>query len=240
MRLARPRSGERASSGATSPSISASIRALDLVGQLVAVRPEQLDAVVLVGVVRGGDHHAEVAAHRAGQHRDRRRRHRAEQQHVHADRGEAGDQRIFDHVARQARVLADHHPVAMLAALERQAGRLADLQRDLGGDLGVGPAANAVGAEIFARHRRALLWLFGEEREQPDDCIIPVGWNKRIFLPGTADLVRESNTTPSNRLTHFLDIRFVRRSAWRTSQHLSDSQKSNRLLAALHRHGGLG
>ena len=50
---------------------------LDLVGELVAVGPEELDAVVLVGVVRGGDHHAEIAAHRAGQHRDRRRRHRA-------------------------------------------------------------------------------------------------------------------------------------------------------------------
>ena len=60
--------------------------ALDLVGQLVAVRAEQLDAVVIVGVVRGGDHHAEVGAHRARQHRHRRRRHRAEQQHVHAHR----------------------------------------------------------------------------------------------------------------------------------------------------------
>ena len=30
-------------------------RELDLVGELVAVRPEQLDAVVLIGVVRGRD-----------------------------------------------------------------------------------------------------------------------------------------------------------------------------------------
>ena len=55
---------------------------------------------------------------RARQHGDGRRRHRAEQQHVHADRGEAGDQRVLDHVAGQARVLADDDAVAVLAALE--------------------------------------------------------------------------------------------------------------------------
>ena len=49
---------------------------LDLVRQLVSVGAEQLDAVVLVRVVRGRNHHPEVAAHRARQHRDRRRRHR--------------------------------------------------------------------------------------------------------------------------------------------------------------------
>ena len=125
---------------------------LDLVRQLEPVGPEQLDAVVLVKIVRGGDHHAEIAAHRARQHRHRRRRRRAEQQHVHADRGEAGDHRVFDHVAGEAGVLADDDAVAILAALEQQAGRLADLHRQIGGDLGVGAAANAVGAEIPARH----------------------------------------------------------------------------------------
>ena len=64
---------------------------LDVVGQLEALRAEQLDAVVLEQIVRSRDHHAEIGAHRLGQHRHRRRRHRAEQQHVHADRGEAGD-----------------------------------------------------------------------------------------------------------------------------------------------------
>ncbi len=78
-----------------------------------------------------------------------------EQQNVDADRGEAGDERVFDHVARQARVLADHHPMAVVAAAEGQARRLSDLQGDVGGDLAVGLAANAVGAEILARHRRA-------------------------------------------------------------------------------------
>ena len=89
---------------------------LDLVGKLIAVRPEQLDAVVLIRVVGGGDHHAQVAAHRARQHRHRRRRNRPQQQDVGADRSEARDQRIFDHVAREPGVLADHHPMAVVAA----------------------------------------------------------------------------------------------------------------------------
>ena len=73
---------------------------LVFVGQLETIRREQLDAVVVVEVMRGGNHHTEIGAHRARQHGDGRRRHRAEQQHVHADRGEARDQRGFDHVAR--------------------------------------------------------------------------------------------------------------------------------------------
>src|SRR5918996_1473955 len=37
-------------------------RLLLLVGKLVAVRPEQFDAIVAEGVVRGRDHHAEIRA----------------------------------------------------------------------------------------------------------------------------------------------------------------------------------
>ena len=79
------------------------------------------------------------------------------QQHVHADRGEAGDQRGLDHVAGQPRVLADHHAMAVLAALEDEAGRLPDLERELGRDHAIGAAANAVGAEILAHHDPAAL-----------------------------------------------------------------------------------
>ncbi len=125
---------------------------LDLVGQLVAVRAEQFDAVVVVGVVRGRNHHAEVGAHRARQHGDRGRRHRAEQEHVHAHRGEAGDQRRLDHVAGEPGILADHDAMAMLAAAENQTGRLADAQRQFRRDHAIGEAANAVRAKILANH----------------------------------------------------------------------------------------
>ncbi len=94
---------------------------LDRVRELVAVRAEQLDAVVVVEIVRSRDHHPEIGAHRTRQHGDGRRRHRAEQQHVHADRGEARDQRGLDHVAREPRVLADHDAMTMIAAAKHAA-----------------------------------------------------------------------------------------------------------------------
>ena len=65
------------------------MRVFDLVGELVAVRPEQLDAVVVIGIVRGRDHHADIGAQRARQHGDRRRRDRPEQEHIHAGGAEA-------------------------------------------------------------------------------------------------------------------------------------------------------
>ena len=125
---------------------------LHLVRQLVAVRSEQLDAVVFVRIVRGRDHHAEIGAHGARQHADRRRRDRAENQRVHAHRREARDHGVFDHVARQARVLADDHAMAIVAALEHQSRGLPDLEGELRRDEAVGHAANAVCAEIGAAH----------------------------------------------------------------------------------------
>ena len=124
----------------------------DVVGELEALRAEQLDAVVLEQIVGGGNHHAEIGAHRLGQHRHRRRRHRAEQQHVHADRGESGHHRVFDHIAGKTRILADDDAMAMLATLKHQSGRLPDLERQLRRDQTIGTAPNPVRTEIFAVH----------------------------------------------------------------------------------------
>ncbi len=44
------------------PSISPSISQLDVIGELVAVGTEQLDAVIVVAVMRGRDHDAEIGA----------------------------------------------------------------------------------------------------------------------------------------------------------------------------------
>ncbi len=126
--------------------------ALDRIRQLVPIGAEQLDAVILVRIVRGRDHHAKIGAHGAGEHGDGRRRHRAEQQHVDAHGGEARLQRRLDHVARQPRILADHNAMAMLAIAEGEARRLPDLERELGRDRLVGHAAHPIGAEILPRH----------------------------------------------------------------------------------------
>ena len=142
-----------ASSSVVGADISASISQLGLVGELVAVGIEQLDAVVVEGIVRGRDHHAEVGAQRAREHGDRRRRHRPEQEHVHADGGEARHQRRLDHVARQPRVLADHDAMAVLAAGEQLARRpCRPAARSRTSWVRVGASANAIGAEQFTRH----------------------------------------------------------------------------------------
>ncbi len=72
---------------------------LNLVVELEAVGTEQLDAVVLIRIVRGGDHDAEIGAHRARQHADRRRRHRPSSITSHAHRKEAGAECRLQHVA---------------------------------------------------------------------------------------------------------------------------------------------
>jgi hypothetical protein len=125
---------------------------LDIVGQLEAGRAEQLDAVVLEQIVGRGNHHAEIGAHRFGQHRHRGRRHRAKLKHIHAHRGEARDQRGLDHVAGQPCVLADHDAMTVLAALKGQPRGLPDLQRQFRRDQTVRAAPNPVRAKIFAAH----------------------------------------------------------------------------------------
>ncbi len=72
---------------------------LGLVIELVAVAMDEFDAVVFEGIVRGGNHHAQIGAHRPRQHRDRRGRHRPHLHHVHPDRSETRHHRIFNHIA---------------------------------------------------------------------------------------------------------------------------------------------
>jgi hypothetical protein len=125
----------------------------DFVGELEPVGTEQLDAIVLIGIVRGRDHHPEIGPQRAGQHGDGGRRHGAEEVDVHAHGGKAGGQGLLDHVAGAARILADHDAIAMVAAHELGAGRHAHLEREFGRQLvAIGEPANAVRAEIFPGH----------------------------------------------------------------------------------------
>ncbi len=79
---------------------------LDPVVQLVAVVAEKLDPVVLVGVMRSGQHDPGVAAQRTGDVRHAGRRQGAELEHVHAQGHQSGRERVFEHVAALAGVLA--------------------------------------------------------------------------------------------------------------------------------------
>ena len=134
-------------------------RELGFIRQLVAIRPEQLDAVVLIGIVRGRNHHAEICAERARQHRHAGRRQRPEQHHVHTLGGKAGRQRRLQHVAGQPRVLADDHKMpARVGLAEVGSGSHAQPHRDLRRHRpGIGLTANTIRAEEFPRCHRSSL-----------------------------------------------------------------------------------
>ena len=152
-------------------------RRLGLVGQLEPVGTEQLDAIVFERIVAGRDHHAQIGAHLARQQRDGGGGQRAGHDHIHAHAGEARHQRAFHHVSGQARVFADHHPMAMVAAQEMRARRLPDAhRRDSGHDSAVGASANSVRPEELARHRSMNSLV---SRSQCRECAN----NKRPFAP---------------------------------------------------------
>ena len=122
----------------------------DRVGQFGALPGEELDAVVVEGIVGGADDDAGLGAQGARQIGDGRRGHGSEQADVDAGGGDAGFQRRFEHVTRNARVLADKNPVAAVAdAAEHLARGPTELQHEVGSDRRrAHPAADAVGAEI--------------------------------------------------------------------------------------------
>jgi hypothetical protein len=121
---------------------------LGLVGQLEAVGGEELDAVVAVGVVRGGDDGRQVEAVTAQQQRRGRRGQDAAEQDVAAGRGDPGAERGLEHLPGLARVADDEHPRRLGGGLQRR--RLAQGERQLGGQQLAGDATDAVGPEELA------------------------------------------------------------------------------------------
>ena len=122
---------------------------LDLVGELVPTGGEELDAVVRHGVVRGRQHHAQVGAGLPGQVRHPGRGQDVDAQHVRAGAGEAGHDRRLQHLAAGPRVPADdsQRRVRAVPFGEHMGRRLRDGHRQFGREIGVGQAADAVGAE---------------------------------------------------------------------------------------------
>ena len=80
------------------------------VGKFEAVRAKELDAVVLPGIVRSGDHRARVETVRAREKRDRRRGHNARAFDLCACLAQALCQRSRDPRPGLARVAAQKHP----------------------------------------------------------------------------------------------------------------------------------
>ena len=97
------------------------------VRQLESLGVKELDTVVHVGVVRGGDDHAEVGAHAAGQEGYGRRGKRPGHDDLHARGAETGGEGGFEHVARKTGIFAnDNLVLAVARAAEGNAGREAE------------------------------------------------------------------------------------------------------------------
>ena len=79
----------------------------DLVGKFESVGAEDLDAVVVGGVVRRGDHDPDIRTHGADQMRDRGSRHRTDFKHIHSHAEHAAGKSRFQHISGKSGVLAD-------------------------------------------------------------------------------------------------------------------------------------
>jgi len=152
---------------------------LHAVGQLGALAGKELDAVVLVGIVRSGNDHAGRQAQRPRQVGNGRRRHGAGQHHVHAGGRQARFQRRFQHVAGNARVLADQYGRMRLAALrlgQHRAGCIAEAHDEIGSDRGgAHQAADAIGTKIFTRHSLSLFVVYIKSYRLSAPCARPSG-----------------------------------------------------------------
>ena len=84
-------------------------RLLLLVAELEAVGREELDAVVLVGVVRGGQHGRQIEAVALDQQRCRRRWQHAAEQRFSPSRAHARGKRGLQHLSGLARIAHDQH-----------------------------------------------------------------------------------------------------------------------------------
>ena len=128
-------------------------RHLPLVRQLGALRTEELDAVVGIGVVAGADDHPQAGALGTRQVGHAGRGQGAQQHHIHTGRVEPGLQRALEHVAGYARVLADEDRGPLFGAAQHPPHRMGEAQNKIGGD-GRLPhgAADAVGSKILACH----------------------------------------------------------------------------------------
>src|SRR5258707_365047 len=79
------------------------------IGKFKTVSIEDLYAVVLVGVMACGDHDPCIRAHTPSDKSDSRCGKRADKKYLRTHRTKAGCQGIFEHIARKARILSNHH-----------------------------------------------------------------------------------------------------------------------------------
>jgi len=82
-------------------------RILDMIGQLVSARGEELDAVIRHGIVRCGDHHTEIGGFRCCQVRQPRSGDHTREQDIHSSSGETRDHGGFQELPAGSRIAPD-------------------------------------------------------------------------------------------------------------------------------------
>ena len=129
---------------------------------------------------------------------DARRRQRSDQHDVDAGGDEAGLERGFEHVAGQARVLADEHRAALGREHARRGARQA--QREIHGHrMFADPAANAVGAEILTCHRTPCLpAITAAAHARLASTVAATSWARTIRAPCRTAMAA-SATLPARR-----------------------------------------
>ena len=129
---------------------------LDDFGQVIAAVVDELDAVVVVGIVAGGNHDTAVEIVHSGNVGHAGCSGDVEQIGVRTRRHQATHQRILKHIAGAAGILSDHDagrivvPVALPQHPIIPAQKAADLVCVVCGEFYVGFPTEAVGTEVFA------------------------------------------------------------------------------------------
>ena len=120
---------------------------------LHAFAVDDLDAVVVIGIVRGGDHDAAAELLVSDQVDQLRRRADAQQPGIGAQGGNAGGKRAFKHTAGKAGIPSDQDA----AAAEILAQILADAVSHVDGKILIGAASDAVRTEMYSHLTAPLL-----------------------------------------------------------------------------------
>ena len=129
------------------------------VSELIAVAAEDFNAVMLVRIVRRGNHDAGVGLVIGdGGAGYRRGRQHAQAYHIAAGSAQAGGQRRLQHSAGNAGITTDEHAglplqISVQLAAQGKAGTV----RQIGGQLNVGNAADTIGSKIFSHNCFLLL-----------------------------------------------------------------------------------
>ena len=122
--------------------------------EFFTLRGEQLDAVVLVRIVRCRNHYPGIGPERSNQLGHRRRRQRPQHAHIGPGGDETRFERRLEQIAGNARVLADQHGRMFRAIGGQHAPQgIAYPHHEFGIDHAFADtAANAVGTEVFPAH----------------------------------------------------------------------------------------